>query len=783
MLITTQNQHFLGSTAKHIHLKGFDSNRNSSLRLFKKIVGNAQTKNIQNEIIEISNLLGHLPLAIKIAASRIKYSSNNNINTFKARLLKEQNKLDKLSFEHDDVRRSFNSSYTLLGKNERLFFQSLGVFDGNSFNIKAIPKILNISISVVESLIENLYRLSLLEKVSDYRYKQHTLLHSFAIEKSRLESKTENMIRFYILLIVENQYNFEALSLEKDNLYSALNKAYQLSFFELYLTGLNKVYDFWELNGYFLLAKEHLFKAKQIVSNLHLPYKVKILTYFTLAKFEIWQSNFSEAEIRIAAGLDLAKQTEETELKPRGLRLLGLARGHSGNHKEAITLLEDAKVLFNSERLFRMENITRNELGTFQMYAGKLKEAQHNFEKSLSSPIKAKDKINELKSFGNLGAISMRQGSLQEAEEYFRVTLKICKEIKNRGAEAKTLGNLGILNALRGNYDEAYRKFTLELQIYRDINLRPGECGALINLGTLSFDQDNLSQSKEFYEEALTISQNAKIKYSEANILTNLANVNLLLGNFGDSRLQITQAEQVFQTNNSKEIQISTLDVKGRHSFLLGKYDEAQKQFEEAYQISQEISHLDNQSNQLTNLSLICCYQNDFQSALKFCKRALNILDQTKSIRRKGKTLLVKGHAELGLGFLSDAEKTYQSCYEFRSKLNQPNHSIESHVLLAYSTFLQVKSERTATLFTDDFKSELHKTTLEGALMPQEIFFLAYTILKPTDHKNSSLFLKKAMQFIQNNSRLLDELDRKHYFERVHINQLIMTEYEALIDS
>lgn len=83
---------------RRLHLRPFSPEKQEALTLFSKIIGAKRASQDQEALIKIADMLGHLPLAVSIAASRLAYEPGWSTAALLAKLHQEENRLAELSY-------------------------------------------------------------------------------------------------------------------------------------------------------------------------------------------------------------------------------------------------------------------------------------------------------------------------------------------------------------------------------------------------------------------------------------------------------------------------------------------------------------------------------------------------------------------------------------------------------------------------------------------------------------------------------------------------------------
>ena len=123
---------------------------------------------------------GHLPLAVRILASRLAARPHWTAETLAGRLCDEARRLDELRAGDLAVEATFRLGYEHLGREQAHAFRLLAVPDGPDIGVEAVAALLCCPEQEAEDLAEELVDLCLVESPSPGRYRLHALLRMFA---------------------------------------------------------------------------------------------------------------------------------------------------------------------------------------------------------------------------------------------------------------------------------------------------------------------------------------------------------------------------------------------------------------------------------------------------------------------------------------------------------------------------------------------------------------------------------------------------------------------------
>ncbi|MCB8978881.1 MAG: hypothetical protein H6657_15805 [Ardenticatenaceae bacterium] len=239
VLITTRRHDLFATAGMHrLDVPPFDTAGQVALRLFGHFFDEQTIIEHEQTFCQIADLLGHLPLAVAIAASRMAYEPSWSPHEFLERLLHTQQQLSELVFEDQSVQISFSASFGMLGEPLQRFFALIGVFGGRDFTPEAAAAVSQTSLQQAEDSLRKLYALSLCQLASSTpgqtRYRLHPLLSRYAeetaVSRDYLTQAQLRLINFYIDYGEKHHDNTRLLTTEISNIRAVLQltKTYDL---------------------------------------------------------------------------------------------------------------------------------------------------------------------------------------------------------------------------------------------------------------------------------------------------------------------------------------------------------------------------------------------------------------------------------------------------------------------------------------------------------------------------------------------------------------------------
>lgn len=173
-----------------------------AMNLFTRIIGEDRLGAEHTAAIEVVALCGYLPLAVRIAASRLASRPHWRIGSLAARLSDERRRLGELAVGDLAVRTAFELGYHQLSPAQADVFRRLSLLDSSEVSAAAAAALLGLDEADTEEVLESLVDAAMLESASPGRYRYHDLLRLYARERFEAESTDSvplvNLLDYYL---------------------------------------------------------------------------------------------------------------------------------------------------------------------------------------------------------------------------------------------------------------------------------------------------------------------------------------------------------------------------------------------------------------------------------------------------------------------------------------------------------------------------------------------------------------------------------------------------------
>ncbi|MFB9903149.1 AfsR/SARP family transcriptional regulator [Allokutzneria oryzae] len=151
-----------------------------AVTLFTRIAGQRRVAAEPDAVAEVARLCGYLPLALRIAAARLRTRPAWSVSHLASRLGDEQRRLAELSAGDRSVAAAFTLSYQHLTSAQQRLFRLLGLVPGPHWDAYLAAALTDTSVTEAEDGLEQLLDVHLLTQPAPGRYQFHDLLGEHA---------------------------------------------------------------------------------------------------------------------------------------------------------------------------------------------------------------------------------------------------------------------------------------------------------------------------------------------------------------------------------------------------------------------------------------------------------------------------------------------------------------------------------------------------------------------------------------------------------------------------
>jgi predicted ATPase/serine/threonine protein kinase/DNA-binding CsgD family transcriptional regulator len=505
-------------------------------------------------IVEICARLDGLPLAIELAAARMKLLPPQ------ALLARLGQSLQVLTGAARDVparqqtlRNTIAWSYNLLDAQEQQLFRRLSIFTGGCTieAAEAVCTALGDEAGQVLDGMASLIDKSLLQQIEqegeEPRFAMLETIREYGLEalaaSGEMEFTRQAHAEYYLRLAEEAEPEFrgsqqgrwlERLEREYDNLRAALRWSLEPGEvgdnIEMALRLAGALWWFWETRGHWSDGRDFLERALVGSKGVAVPVQVKALG--AAAHLAFIQSDNHRAEALYEECLAKCREVGDTAGMALSLCRLGAIAGRRGNLVGASSLTEESLALFREVGDRAGIAYALNNLAASIGDQGEYARAILLLEESLALFREVGDKEAIAWVLIHLAyMLFLSQGDPAKVYALLEEGLALCRELGSQEDTAWALGHLGEVVLQQGDAVKARSLLEESLALSREIGYWYGTAKLLSLLGRVEALERDYAAARTLYEESLAIARVMGDRLNTPFYLEGLADVVATQGN------------------------------------------------------------------------------------------------------------------------------------------------------------------------------------------------------------------------------------------------------------
>jgi predicted ATPase len=442
-------------------------------------------------VAEICARLDGLPLAIELAAARVKVLSPSSLLTRLASRLQLLTGGSKdMPQRQQTLRAAIDWSYDLLSPAEQKLFRRLSVFVGG-WTLEGAEAVCDAKgdldldlLDALASLVDKSLAQQIDQAKGESRFAMLETIREYAVEKlaaSGEEPLTKRAHAAYCLVLAEEEASSDAegagwqeqLQLEHDNFRAALEWLTETENAEWGLRLGTALFGFWEARCYLAEGRDRLGKLLMLPRQEPIT-RARMRALFAAGVLAGAQADYASAEDLIHESQDIAQELGDRTSVAISMNALAVYTRDQGDLTAAHILFEASlglwKDLGDQKAIARALSNLANTLkleGDF-VRARSLHAECHVIFGALG------DRAGVAWSLNSQGDVAREQGDSEAAQALYEQSLVIFRELADRPGIATTLADLGSLATERGSYAVAHSLYGESVKLFLQLNDRRG---------------------------------------------------------------------------------------------------------------------------------------------------------------------------------------------------------------------------------------------------------------------------------------------------------------------
>ncbi|GGR91660.1 regulatory protein AfsR [Streptomyces humidus] len=469
-----------------------------ALVLFTRIVGEERVASEREAALDVVAACGFLPLAIRIAASRLAARRTWTVSVLAAKLADERRRLDELQAGDLAVKATFELGYGALDPSQARAFRLLGLADGPDISLAAAAAVLDLPPEDAEDLLESLVDTSLLESAAPGRYRFHDLVRLYARACAERDTRPEErgaalsrLLDFYLATTAQ----VYVIEHPRDRLVDDLEPTRY--------PGLRFTEATAALDWLYTEAGPLLACVRQAAGTERLRQAVDLLW----AAKDLTESgaNSHQYETTARATCEATRAMDDRRAEGRARTVLSDVLLVSGRIQQSEDEARVAMELADRARDATAVSWVANNRGLICLHQGRFADGKVFFDQALEGLRAAGNRPFEATALGNLSRAYLGMGETAKAVEIAQRGLAAHSEIGRSVRLANSHFALGVALTQAGRHTEALADFAEALHIFHEHRQRLWEGVTNFRIAQVHLAAGRPAQAAQHAELALTL--------------------------------------------------------------------------------------------------------------------------------------------------------------------------------------------------------------------------------------------------------------------------------------
>ncbi|MEU8522651.1 BTAD domain-containing putative transcriptional regulator [Streptomyces sp. NBC_01216] len=520
-----------------------------ALQLFTRIVGAERVRAEREAALDVVAACGFLPLAIRIAASRLAARRTWTVSVLAAKLADERRRLDELQAGDLAVKATFELGYGQLEPAQARAFRLLGLADGPDISLAAAAAVLDLPPHDTEDLLEALVDTSLLESAAPGRYRYHDLVRLYAracaerdehppVER---ELALSRLLDFYL----STAARVYAIERPGDRTVAHLEATRHAG---LQFTDHADALDWLHAEADCVLA---------CVQQSLAPGSLRRAVDLLMATKDLAESgvNARHYELAAMAARDAARTAGDARSEGRARTTLTQVHSTAGRFEDADGEAHLAMDLGRASGDPWTEGNAPNERGILALYENRHPDAEAHLSRALAAFRADANRPGEASALCNLSRVHLATGRVDSAVELAEQGIAIYERAETGLALRLANGKyaLGLALTASGRTAQARAVLTEALGVFQESRQRLWHGMTLFRLAEVHLADRRHAAAAANAEQALSVLHGIGGEWRRANVLTVLGQGLAALGQTDRARVCWTEALTVFEDLGSPE--------------------------------------------------------------------------------------------------------------------------------------------------------------------------------------------------------------------------------------
>lgn len=573
-------------------------------------------------VSELVRLAGHLPLAIRMLAGRLRSRPQWKVADLVLELASARDRSAAIGGLDQPVSAAFDLSYNPLPVDRKQFFRRLGLHPGSDIDTYAAAAVGGIDLDQARQQLDALYADHLIDEPTKGRYRFHDLLRDYARALATTDpvedqdAAIDRLFSYYLRTaeaaghylnryppvelrasagqlvdvpsISTNPQAAAWMETERANLQAVADHAnHGRPSYAIAIPAA--VADFLHTTGHWEQASA-LHNTAMAAARREGDRLGEASALFGLGTMETLRSEYPAATTSLTTALELYQAVGNEIGQANALYGLSILQDRNGDYDASTASLTQALELYHGRSNKLGEANVFNSLGNIKYMKSEYPAATGSLTRALELYRVLGRQQGQAHALNNLGNVQYLTSDYPAATASYSTSLDLYRALGDRHGEEDVLTNLGNVQCLTGEYVAATTSLTLALDLCRTLGERWGEGVALTSLGVVQYHTGEYTAAVTGLTQALEIFRDLGERYGEGHAIAGLGVVQYMMGEYTVATASQTQALEMFQTLGNRLGQAECLNNMAEILLASLQGDQAQTYGEQALTIAREVA-------------------------------------------------------------------------------------------------------------------------------------------------------------------------------------------------
>ncbi|WP_024873776.1 AfsR/SARP family transcriptional regulator [Saccharomonospora piscinae] len=418
--------------------------------LLRRVAGASRVPDDTPAVRRVARLCGFLPIALALAARRLRDRPVWTVNDLVHRLDSTDRRLTRLSVGDRDLRTVFDVSYRALAPEHQRLFRLLGLHPGEEITPPAAAALANVPVADADDALESLVDEQLLQQPTAQRYRFHDLVRVYAREVATADESPADRATALDRLYAAHLHTAVAAR-------ELLASQHGVPFPLARPGGVPGAATFATRDEALTWCETELGTLSALARHAaaHGPHPVAWQLPAVLLTFYYLRSHWTDWITTHEIGLESARTLGDLRGQALLLRGLGVAKSDLRRFTESVECHRRAQEAFEACGDLAGSAWNLNNLGVVQVDRGQLTDAAANFRAALDLFRRVGDTYGEGICLNNAGDTERRRGRPEQAETLLHEALTVLARIGAEDGHRFTYASLGDLHRDRDDHSGA----------------------------------------------------------------------------------------------------------------------------------------------------------------------------------------------------------------------------------------------------------------------------------------------------------------------------------------